>query len=195
MNLIIEGKDMNTKQQGFTLVEIAIVLVIIGLLLGGVLKGQEMIKSAKVKAQMQQLDGISAAFNTYQDKYGAIPGDDSNARRNTGQRVTNGDGNGSYSGIEGDRRVWEHLQAANLLSGYTATANGRFTNKYGYESFFRTNYANLQGAVSCFNLPNEVAIEIDRKVDDGSGRTGSIRSNNNRNYSTRAGNVWLCRAA
>ena len=56
------------KQQGFTLVEIAIVLVIIGLLLGGVLKGQEMIKSAKVKSQMQEMDGISAAFNTNQDK-------------------------------------------------------------------------------------------------------------------------------
>jgi len=187
--------NMN-KQQGFTLVEIAIVLVIIGLLLGGVLKGQEMIKSAKVKSQMQQIDGISAAFNTYQDKYGALPGDDANATTNTGDAgLTNGNGGGTYSTAEGDQYVWEHLQAANLLTGYTPAANGRFLNKYGQQTFFRTNYASLSGSIACFYIPNEVAIEIDRKTDDGDGTSGSVRSNNNAAYSTSAGSAWLCSAA
>src|SRR6516164_11396797 len=67
------------RQAGFTLVEIAIVLVIIGLLLGGVLKGQELIESAKVKNIGQDFRAISIAVLTYQDKYRALPGDDPKA--------------------------------------------------------------------------------------------------------------------
>src|SRR5450830_1275440 len=67
---------MKTRQTGFTLVEIAIVLVIIGLLLGGILKGQEMIVQAKVKNSITDFSGISAAYFGYQDRYRAIPGDD-----------------------------------------------------------------------------------------------------------------------
>ena len=70
---------MRKQQSGFTLVEIAIVLVIIGLLLGGILKGQEMITQAKIKNVMADFSGISAAYHGYQDRYRAIPGDDFNA--------------------------------------------------------------------------------------------------------------------
>ncbi len=66
-------------QSGFTLVEIAIVLVIIGLLLGGVLKGQELIEQSKIKRVVNDFNNISAAFATYQDRYKALPGDDLNA--------------------------------------------------------------------------------------------------------------------
>jgi len=72
---------MTKRQQGFTLVEIAIVLVIIGLLLGGILKGQEMITQAKIKNSIADFSGISAAYHGYQDRYRAIPGDDANASR------------------------------------------------------------------------------------------------------------------
>ena len=67
------------RQHGFTLVEIAIVLVIIGLLLGGVLKGQEMITQARIKNVMNDLNGVTSAFFAYQDRYKAIPGDDGSA--------------------------------------------------------------------------------------------------------------------
>jgi len=66
---------MDKNQRGFTLVEIAIVLVIIGLLLGGVLKGQEMITNAKVRNLADQGSGIKAAFFAFQDRYKALPGD------------------------------------------------------------------------------------------------------------------------
>src|SRR5260221_67237 len=64
------------RTQGFTLVEIAIVLVIIGLLLGGILKGQEMITQAKIKNVIADFSGISAAYHGYVDRYKKIPGDD-----------------------------------------------------------------------------------------------------------------------
>src|SRR5471032_2104216 len=72
---------MKTRQAGFTLVEIAIVLVIIGLLLGGILKGQEMIVQAKVKNSITDFSGVSAAYYGYQDRYRAIPGDDPGTAR------------------------------------------------------------------------------------------------------------------
>ena len=64
------------KQTGFTLVEIAIVLVIVGLLIGGVLKGQEMITNAKLKRIESDNAGIAAAMFSYQDRYLQLPGDD-----------------------------------------------------------------------------------------------------------------------
>ncbi|MDH4093404.1 MAG: prepilin-type N-terminal cleavage/methylation domain-containing protein, partial [Betaproteobacteria bacterium] len=108
---------MKTQQKGFTLVEIAIVLVIIGLLLGGILKGQEMITQAKIKNVIADFSGISAAYHGYQDRYRAIPGDDLNATRWTG--ATAGSGNGVVAGTYADttanvesRLWWDHLRRA-----------------------------------------------------------------------------------
>ncbi len=67
---------MNKRQQGFTLVEIAVVMVIIGLLLGGVLKGQELINSAKVKSVINDFRNTSTHIFAYQDRFRAMPGDD-----------------------------------------------------------------------------------------------------------------------
>lgn len=72
-------KYVKRNQSGFTLVEIAIVLVIIGLLLGGVLKGQEMIENARIKSVVNSLNGVSAAYNSYLDRYRTIPGDEAAA--------------------------------------------------------------------------------------------------------------------
>src|ERR1700687_3842606 len=114
---------MNGKQKGFTLVEIAIVLVIIGLLLGGILKGQEMITRAKIKNVVADFSGISAAYYGYQDRYRAIPGDDSGAagRWTTPTVATSGNGNGVVSGTYNNAGAvcvatvescswWDHLR-------------------------------------------------------------------------------------
>ena len=66
---------MKSQQSGFTLVEIAIVLVIIGLLLGGILKGQELINTAKVKNLANDFRTIPTYIYAYQDKFKALPGD------------------------------------------------------------------------------------------------------------------------
>ena len=63
------------RQGGFTLIEIVIVLVILGLLMGGVLKGQELITSARVRSVTSLMDGVKAAFYGFQDRYRGLPGD------------------------------------------------------------------------------------------------------------------------
>src|SRR5476649_1788794 len=90
--------QMKRQQSGFTLVEIAIVLVIIGLLLGGILKGQEMIVQAKVKNSISDFSGVSAAYYGYQDRYRAIPGDDIGANRWTTPAATPGNGDRILTG-------------------------------------------------------------------------------------------------
>ena len=71
-----KGNKSSNRQSGFTLVELAIVLVIVGLILGAVLKGQQMIENAKVKSVANDLKGVVTAYYAYQDRYKAIPGDD-----------------------------------------------------------------------------------------------------------------------
>ena len=89
---------MKSQQSGFTLVEIAIVLVIIGLLLGGILKGQELINSAKVKNLANDFRTIPTYVYGYQDKFRAIPGDDGAAVAHVGTGAGAGNANGLIDG-------------------------------------------------------------------------------------------------
>src|ERR1700691_433072 len=99
------------SQSGFTLIELSIVLVIIGLIVGGVLVGQDLIRAAEVRAQISQIEKYNTAVNTFRDKYNALPGDlpptvptqfGFAARAGTAGR---GDGNGIIEG--GEAGTWE----------------------------------------------------------------------------------------
>ncbi len=105
----------NPRQRGFTLVEIAIVLVIVGLVLGGVLKGQEMIRGAKVKNVNNDAQNIISAVTTYKDRYGAMPGDDSISTIAVAAGVA-GNGNGRLQDGE-NGAFWAHLRQAGLMKG------------------------------------------------------------------------------
>jgi prepilin-type N-terminal cleavage/methylation domain-containing protein len=187
------------NQQGFTLIEIAIVLVIIGLLLGGILKGQELITSARVRSLISQQDGIKAAFYGFQDRYRALPGDYSQASTNIQMTTTganaNGNGNGRIDGAAPDETilVWEHLSKSGFINGnyvYAAAiadtntpknAYGQYV-QLGYDATYYTLTAGVATAstVQRHNLktgnqiPVEIAAEVDRKIDDGNGATGSF---------------------
>ena len=130
---------MKKQQSGFTLVEIAIVLVIIGLLLGGVLKGQELINSAKVKNFATDFRNIPLFIYGYQDKFRAIPGDDMAVATNhlgaavggvnvitastpAGTTLGNGALNGAWnSTVVTDESIlfWQHVRLAGLAPGPT----------------------------------------------------------------------------
>src|ERR1700742_597402 len=87
-------------QRAFTLVELSIVLVIIGLIIGGVLTGQQVIQNARITNATNAIQSFQAQFQTYQQNYGALPGDDNSAAtRFTGTTgVANGNGDGSLNG-------------------------------------------------------------------------------------------------
>ena len=118
------------KQSGFTLVEIAIVLVIIGLLLGGILKGQQLINSARVRNMADQNSGVQAAYFGFIDRFRQIPGDmpGATACAAIGSVVTNcptgvgGDQNGRIDDWDEAAAVWNHLSASGFLNGsFTGT--------------------------------------------------------------------------
>src|SRR5438046_1016814 len=116
---------MRTQQSGFTLVEIAIVLVIIGLLLGGILKGQELINSAKVKNLANDFRVIPTYIYAYQDKFRALPGDDpqvanhvstSTAATTPAGKQGNGVIDGAWNSAtntDESRLFWQHVRLAN----------------------------------------------------------------------------------
>jgi prepilin-type N-terminal cleavage/methylation domain-containing protein len=134
----MQEPKMKSQQSGFTLVEIAIVLVIIGLLLGGVLKGQELINSAKVKNFATDFRNVPLFIYGYQDKFKALPGDDSAvATTHLGASVNgvnvataapagtlgNGVINGAWNSTNPtDESVlfWQHVRLAGLAAGPTA---------------------------------------------------------------------------
>jgi len=128
------------SQAGFTLVELAIVMIIIGLLIGGVLKGQELIGNAQTTATVAQVKAMEAATSTFRDTYASLPGDIlTPATRlpncTTGACATAGNGNGRLDnltsatpiGAEGER-FFLHLNAASLLTGIVPGASGVLTN-------------------------------------------------------------------
>jgi len=80
--------------RGFTLIEMSIVLVIIGLIAGGILTGQSLIHAAQLRSQIKQIQDYQLAFNTFIGKYDCVPGDCANATTFFGNATVNGDGNG-----------------------------------------------------------------------------------------------------
>lgn len=180
---------MRKQQSGFTLVEIAIVLVIIGLLLGGVLKGQELITQAKIKNVANDMNGLAAAVYSYQDRYKRLPGDDPGASRWTvnGTALTGGNGDnalgGSYESTTDtveSRMFWAHLRMAGFIGGATNTlpiASTQPLNAAGGIIGAQQGGFGLPGLVICSgSLPAKIAQSIDSQFDDGDARTGTVRS-------------------
>ena len=182
-------------QKGFTLIEIAIVLVIIGLLLGGVLKGQELITSARVRNLISQQDGIKAAFFGFQDRYRALPGDYASASTNIncpGTACADGNGNGQVDGASEPLYAWHHLNASGFLNGSyvaaagTAVASDQTSPKNPYGIYLELKYDTQYGEdgtgspikhvlKSGSQVPIEIIAEVDRKIDDGLPGQGSFQ--------------------
>jgi prepilin-type N-terminal cleavage/methylation domain-containing protein len=188
--------QLKRQQSGFTLVEIAIVLVIIGLLLGGILKGQEMIVQARIKNIINDLNGITAAYASYQDRYRAIPGDDQGALArwslpaasatpsSPGDGTVDGAYNAATAAAEPESRLfWWHLRQAGFIPGATtpsSQASQQPTNAVsgmiGVQTGTGVATMGMAGLIVCSaNIPDKIAIAVDTQTDDQNALTGSLR--------------------
>ena len=191
------------RQSGFTLIEIAIVLVIIGLLLGGILKGQELINSARVKNLAADFRNIPVFIYGYQDKFKALPGDDIAAVAHVGTSSVTpgaGDGKGSidgawYSTNPADESVlfWQQVRLAGLAPGITTiptplpgdynpkNASGGFigiqsgTTVAAQSPIVGTN-GPISGAyiICSTGILGKFVTQLDAQMDDGNPATGSM---------------------
>ncbi len=193
---------MKAKQTGFTLVEIAIVLVIIGLLLGGILKGQELINSAKVKNLANDFRTIPTYIYAYQDKFKALPGDDVATANHLGATVCaapcqSGNGNGVIQGLwntstatDESWQFWAHVRMANVAPGPTTWASTAVADPYVPKnavggrvgiSSLGAGQAQIGGMSGSYivcsdGILGKFAKQLDTTMDDGDTSTGSMRA-------------------
>lgn len=131
-------KTLRKDEKGFTLVELAIVLIIIGLLIGGILKGQELIANAQITNAVSQIKGVDGAVATFRETYAAFPGDlgnatnriagcdadsacddPSNGTQNNGRIDAQIGAAPAATGGNEDFQFWQHMRVADLITGFT----------------------------------------------------------------------------
>jgi prepilin-type N-terminal cleavage/methylation domain-containing protein len=186
---------VNPRQpKGFTLVEIAIVLVIIGLLLGGILKAVGLITGARVRQLITRQEGIKTAFYGFEERFRAIPGDYAQATSNIRGVTQNGNGNGRIENTTVPNEsilAWEHLSQAGFFVPtfiYNATESALTSPSNPSSVFLQIIYDGVYGAGTIAapsplrhniktgsQIPVEILAEMDRKIDDGAPNAGSFQ--------------------
>lgn len=182
-------------QKGFTLIEISIVLVIVGLILGGVLKGQSLIDSARVRSVVNDINGIRAAWYGFQDRFHALPGDYPSASTTIATDASDGDGDGNIDTKQEIASVWRHLAEAGFISGAFDGSSDGVGNLddtecrtdscpqnpfYGFYKITASKKAS--GVANSSNefftggrIPSSVLFQVDNKIDDGKATSGLFR--------------------
>lgn len=197
--------DPYHRQAGFTLLELSIVLIVIGLLLGGVLKGQQVVEGARIKRVAMETVAMGDAMRSYRSLYHAWPGDDARATQRW-LGVGNGNGDGV---IDGDwlsdkpesesRLLWAHLRHARMLAGVGGDT-GFPRHPLGGRIGVGHRLLGLPGTAICLeDLPGRIAAGYDLQFDDGLWNAGRIRlstpvatESTGRQSGDPEGMVWVC---
>ncbi len=133
---ILEARE---KVHGFTLIELSIVLVIISLIVGGVIGGKSLIRSAEIQSAITELGNIKVSVNTFKTQYDALPGDMRDAADYWPALTSNGNGDGKFdaSGDDDDPRnheggyLWHHMGLAEIYRPLARPDNSNFSYDYG----------------------------------------------------------------
>jgi prepilin-type N-terminal cleavage/methylation domain-containing protein len=189
-----------SRQSGLTLVEIVFALVIVGVLLVAVLKGEEMVAQARIKKVVADLSGVTTAYLAYKDRYNAVPGDDSGAGGSGGRwqfyGAISGGGDGRISGTytdlpavsglatadngEGESmNFWWHLRLAGLAygpnegPGAAVPPSGSVGGRIGVQH----GALGLPSLVACMSsVPDKIASAVDAQLDDQLPSRGEVRA-------------------
>ena len=189
MKQVIVGR----RSEGFTLVELAVVLVIVGLLMGGVLKGRQLVESARVRNLMGQMEALRGAILLFRDRYGALPGDFSRATTLLDATAADGDGNGMIDSNAERAGVWQQLAQAGLIAGgYDGVGVSSVWNNcppsrcpanlFGGDIKYNWGALAVGGAGSRNELrtggriPVALLAEVDRRIDDGAAASGEFQA-------------------
>ncbi|MGE0108216.1 MAG: prepilin-type N-terminal cleavage/methylation domain-containing protein [Bdellovibrionales bacterium] len=186
----------NTQEKGFSLVELSIVLVIIGIIIGGVLTGQQVMESARITNVVSAIQAYQAQVQTYNQNFGTLPGDDANAdsRFSVSVGVCSGtdcgDGkigtSSSFNASSGatdasaeSRYVWEQLRAANLVKNQGSDTGAQPSNPFGGVYGFQNGSSGgeFDSNIICISeIPGTAAQGIDARLDDGVRNDGQMRA-------------------
>ena len=172
---------LKTQYPGFSLIEMAVVLSILGLFLGGILKGKQLYDFAKLNAVIEQLQDIRLAIHQFEQNFGALPGDYTNAS-SIQEGLFNGDGNGVVDLYKKDH-VWKHLHAAGFFPSPMVPVSkigGLISFQYAPQPDFLGHWIVIGQSFGSNNLgallTPEQAFFIDKKIDDGLANSGKVRA-------------------
>ncbi len=194
---------MNKKeksQAGFSLIELAVVLIIMGLLMAGILKGRDLIESARLKRVMSQLNELRMATSAFLDKYDSLPGDFNKASTQIKPNLRDGNGNGVVEGAglaAGTEALafWSHLAEAGFIGSPgpvgeqnvgefgkgapESSLGGGFTvenNPHGFSGlWFILGKKHGDHGDGGLLTPTQ-AMSIDKKMDNGHPTSGKVRA-------------------
>ncbi|HEX4916461.1 MAG TPA: prepilin-type N-terminal cleavage/methylation domain-containing protein [Limnobacter sp.] len=193
----------NKSQSGFSLLELAIALAVLAILAGGVLKGRELLNSARVQSTIADLSALETAFAAFQSRYAAMPGDFI-AVQAAGLGNFAGNGNGLIEGDE-ECQVFQHLQEAGFIQGnfqaetentLACTRSQFMANQFGEE--YRVSHL-YEGPDSVENtlairigqsVPVAQLAELDRKLDDGNPLRGTLQVDSTEVALCTTNNAW-----
>jgi len=184
---------------GFTLIELSIVLIIISLIVGGIVGGKSLIRSAELQTISSDLARFRTSLNTFQDQYDALPGDMRNAQDYWGVGAYNGDANNRWDDINEIIGSWHQMSLAGtidesysgnipngkLVAGFNVPKSdlksGAFTVWYDADEFPGGDYNHIR--LGAFNntayysagiVKAAEAKSIDKKIDDGKSNEGKV---------------------
>ena len=203
MNNMHARKPVHVKQRGFTLVEMGMVLAIIGFILAGILGGQSLIRSAKVSDVVAIVEDLRTASALFKQRFNYLPGDFPAAAGDIPGVLMTGDGNGLFGApgnvvagtglaVAGTEVAWAplHLFNASLIGKVDSSQPLRMiSTSYGgvhlvssaiatqLVPIFAATNPTARNAIVFYNLPCDVLLQVDAKIDNGAGATGRAVGN------------------
>jgi len=192
---------MQKNQKGFTFLELAITLIIMGLLVAAVTVGKDIIIQAKVKNSIEQLNELQNSIRAFRLAYDALPGDINNAT-NFWENTTNGNGDQRLQEEEGKSLWFKHLQLAELAAGFNKDNEGRPISSltaWGIEFINDNQWGNYKtrNILRLYDYDNNGYVEIeaetlhslDTKLDDNRPYTGKVMATSQNNLCDQNGNA------